>query len=534
MDVHTSKLKSKSRSNFIPLPFSLSLARAAFGGLWPESNLVIIWTFDIPSVLFPSVETIRIPTECIAFASSYLQRSCFQVLRGWLTRRKNARLREVHQLQLAFIRKFSDDIASKGQFYRTQMDYQCQYDQQRRVKPIYSSKIDEDDEQVEKTLNFFDAMLDPYLDDHEINDENQSRFHLNEGHFDWESARHFRSTTFHGCSASQIHQSIECQYSSTHETRLRCKSSKQASCLTHPSISLQGNISTNTNTLSSTSSSSSSQKNLQRPNDLHASHFHQFQNIRCRFEQMTSGTNNAGSNNVRRYTSENNLNAIHGPSKPALPEKSTRPPMAHSNATSTEDLTKIPSWKKLSPQARLSALLDKTNHPPLSASSSLTASGTSASLIDLSSIDKIPINQQVQPTARPRFRFVPPSDKNSVLKEEPEPEQQTTPSYQPYDNVDRRALANNRLPLNSAPQAQASAVPQNKHPSKLFVFVFRCIIVLRFSFYNRRPRQTRRDIATTICTGHSLHCLCSSITFGHQHSASEWQQCIQTTCESTG
>ena len=412
------------------------------------------------------------------------------------------------------------------------MDYQCQYDQQRRVKPTYSSKIDEDDEQVEKTLNFFDAMLDPYLDDHEINDENQSRVLLDEGNFDCKSARHFRSTTFHSCSASQIQQSIECQYSSTHKTRLRCKSSKQVSCLTHSSIALQGNISTNTNTSSSTSSSSS-QKNLQRPNDLHASHFHQFQNIRCRFEQMTSGTNNAGSNNVRRYTSENNLNAIHGPSKPALPEKSTRPPLAHTNATSTEDLTKIPSWKKLSPQARLSALLDKTNHPPSSSSSSLTANGTSASLIDLSSIDKIPINQQVQPTARPRFRFVPPSDKNSVLKEEPEPEQQTAPAYQPYDNVDRRALINNRPSLNSAPQAQASAFPQNKHPSKLFVFVVRCIIVPLFS-KTRRPCQTSRDIATTICTGHSLHCLYSSITFGHHPSASEWQQCIQTTCESTG
>jgi hypothetical protein len=198
---------------------------------------------------------------------------------------------------------------------------------------------------------------------------------------------------------------------------------------------------------------------------------------------MTSGTNNSGSNNVRRYTSENNLNAIHAPSKPALPEKSSRPPMAHSNTTSTEDLTKIPSWKKLSPQARLSALLDKTNHPPSSSSSSsLAANGTSASLIDLSSIDKIPINQQVQPTSRPRFRFVPPSDKNSVLKEEPEPEQQqqhqTAPPYQPYDNVDRRSLVNNRPSLNSAPQPQASAFPQNKHPSKRFVFVFDCIVVL--------------------------------------------------------
>ncbi|CAF4552064.1 unnamed protein product, partial [Rotaria magnacalcarata] len=64
-----------------------------------------------------------------------------------------------------------------------------------------------------------------------------------------------------------------------------------------------GNVSSNT---SSSTSSASSQKVPQRPVDIHASHFHQFQNIRCRFEQMTSGVTNASTNNVRRYTSENN------------------------------------------------------------------------------------------------------------------------------------------------------------------------------------------------------------------------------------
>ena len=88
---------------------------------------------------------------------------CFElVLRGWLTRKRYARLKEVHHLQVTFIRKFSDDITMKSQFYRTQIDHQCQYDYQ-RIK----TKIDEDEEQIEKTLNLFDAMLDSYLIDQE-------------------------------------------------------------------------------------------------------------------------------------------------------------------------------------------------------------------------------------------------------------------------------------------------------------------------------------------------------------------------------
>jgi len=198
------------------------------------------------------------------------------------------------------------------------------------------------------------------------------------------------------------------------------------------------------NTTSSTSSTSS-QKNAHRPVDIHASHFHQFQNIRCRFEQMTSAATNTSSNNVRRYTSENNLNEISSSSSSSSKmhpiQKLARPPALQTIATSTEDLTNIPSWKKLSPQARLSALLDKTNH---STGLLLTANGTSASLIDLTSIDKITTNKQVQPppsSSRPRFRFVPPSDKNSVLKEEPELEQQIN---QTYDNVERKALSPNQ------------------------------------------------------------------------------------------
>ena len=51
----------------------------------------------------------------------------------------------------------------------------------------HPSKIDEDDEQVEKTLSFFDAMLDPYLVDQEINDENHSQLSPKEEDFDWSS-----------------------------------------------------------------------------------------------------------------------------------------------------------------------------------------------------------------------------------------------------------------------------------------------------------------------------------------------------------
>jgi hypothetical protein len=100
------------------------------------------------------------------------------VLRGWLARRKYARLREVHQLQLTFIRKFSEDIALTGQSYRTHMDHQCHYDAKRQYKHTHSNRFDEDDEQIEKTLNFFDAMLDPYLNDNELNEEHRSTYDL--------------------------------------------------------------------------------------------------------------------------------------------------------------------------------------------------------------------------------------------------------------------------------------------------------------------------------------------------------------------
>jgi len=58
------------------------------------------------------------------------------------------------------------------------MDNHYQYDVKRKLKQNYQQKTDEDDEQVEKTLNFFDSILDQYLDDQDTNDENKSKFEI--------------------------------------------------------------------------------------------------------------------------------------------------------------------------------------------------------------------------------------------------------------------------------------------------------------------------------------------------------------------
>lgn len=97
------------------------------------------------------------------------------VLRGWLARRKYARLREVHQLQLVFIRKFCDDIALIGQLYKTKMDNYCQFDQKRKLKQCSQLKNEEDDEQIAKTMNFFDSILDQYLSDQDTPDDSKRK-----------------------------------------------------------------------------------------------------------------------------------------------------------------------------------------------------------------------------------------------------------------------------------------------------------------------------------------------------------------------
>lgn len=97
---------------------------------------------------------------------------------------------------------------------------------------------------------------------------------------------------------------------------------------------------------------------------------------------------------VRRFTSENNLNQISSPpSSAATKRKLPQLRPLQTTATSTEDLTKLPIRRV----------------------QQLSSNGASASLIDLSSIDKS--------STRPRFRFVPQINTNQTLKEEPEIEQ---------------------------------------------------------------------------------------------------------------
>ena len=58
----------------------------------------------------------------------------------------------------------------KNQTYRQQLDQQ-----QQLQKLVQMKKIDEDEEQIEKTLNLFDAMLDSYLSDQETLDEQKMK-----------------------------------------------------------------------------------------------------------------------------------------------------------------------------------------------------------------------------------------------------------------------------------------------------------------------------------------------------------------------
>lgn len=53
------------------------------------------------------------------------------------------------------------------------MDNYCQYDQKRKSKPNSQQKLDEDDEQIAKTMNFFDSILDQYLSDQETTEESK-------------------------------------------------------------------------------------------------------------------------------------------------------------------------------------------------------------------------------------------------------------------------------------------------------------------------------------------------------------------------
>ena len=169
---------------------------------------------------------------------------------------------------------------------------------------------EDDDEQVKKTLHFFDSILDEYLDDHEISVRDQS-------------------LSLSATNLSQI------------------KSSK-----THSGTRLE--------------------KHLLHPMDA----------VQSRFTAAPAEVTRVPY--VRRYTSENNLNQLHVLSKPAMLQKSHRNSLLQTTATSTEDLPQRSSMKNSSSQTNLSSSM-----------------GISASLIDLSTINQV--------TARPLFRFVPPS-----------------------------------------------------------------------------------------------------------------------------
>ncbi|CAF2982850.1 unnamed protein product [Rotaria sp. Silwood2] len=165
------------------------------------------------------------------------------------------------------------------------------------------------------------------------------------------------------------------------------------------------------------------------------SYSNQFQNIRDRFEQIISSDR---TNNVHRHTSENNLNQINSSPTPITIQKASRSHLLQTTATSTEDLLIKPSSKNFQSNERLSALIDKTNH--------LRSNNTSASLIDLTSIDKL--------SSRPRFRFVPPSNQNLTLKDEHNIEQQTNQNYDQYH-------------LKTIPQERTSLNNQNKCSHKI-------------------------------------------------------------------
>ncbi|CAF1236226.1 unnamed protein product [Adineta ricciae] len=208
-------------------------------------------------------------------------------------------------------------------------------------KQIKHSKQENiDDEQIEKTLNFFDSILDPYLKDEEATEKRLDQ------------------------------QLVPLTNSAAQQSKLNSngKPANKAHRISAPSSSPQ------------------------RPTYFHVRNNHPRQE---QYPLVIPAPH------VRRYTSENNLNQLSPPLKPKkLAQKTLLPEPIRITAASTDDLSTIPSWKNFSRHTRLSALTDKTN-------------ATSASLIDLTSIDKVS-------APRPRYRFIPPTATDLVLREEPE------------------------------------------------------------------------------------------------------------------
>ena len=205
-----------------------------------------------------------------------------------------------------------------------------QYQLDKKRKLFKQKAHDADDEQIRRALNFFDAILDPYLSDEET----------------YSQIKPTNGTPNYSYSHSNV---------------------------------------------SSLSSSS-----FQYPNKTHQ-----------QFDQNSSP--------IRRFTSDDNLNQI---------STNIQKPSHPTRITSTENLSTIPTWKN-----HLSSFIDKT-------------AGASASLIDLSSIDKL--------SSQPRFRFVPSSSQNHILKEESEKEQQINSTYDQFHMKtipsDRTSFSNQTKP----------------------------------------------------------------------------------------
>ncbi|CAM2720232.1 unnamed protein product [Rotaria socialis] len=259
-----------------------------------------------------------------------------------------------------------------------------QYDKKRKLM----QQQNDDDEQIEKTLKYFDEILDEYLCDEDITDEN---------------------TNHKSHSQTRFTNVTPVQY---------VKQSFQA--------------------IKSTPKTSSSISTFQDSRYVQASH--QFHDNRHRSDQVAS-TDQA--NNVRRHTSENNLNQIASSTKPVPTEKAFRPQLLQTATTSTEDLLTISSSRNFQAYDRFSVLMDKTNY--------LAVNNTSASLIDLTAIDKL--------SSRPRFRFVPPSNQNLNSKEEhiKQQQQQQQQSNQNFEQYH----------LKTIPIERSSLQNQNKYSHKI-------------------------------------------------------------------
>ncbi|CAF1461169.1 unnamed protein product, partial [Didymodactylos carnosus] len=82
---------------------------------------------------------------------------CQKVIRSWLTRRKYNRLREVHQLQLQYIKKFLNEVETIGSMYKTTISTHVQHDKKRHDDTAYfqqtHNKFSNDQQQQSSQVN---------------------------------------------------------------------------------------------------------------------------------------------------------------------------------------------------------------------------------------------------------------------------------------------------------------------------------------------------------------------------------------------